>query len=362
MDGDMIMKVLVTGGTGFVGKNLLSALVKERHDIKVLVMESENTSCLPEQVTTCIGDLTDFESLKEAVQGVEVVIHLAAYFDFYAKNKDLMFRVNVDGTRELMTLCAEVGVKRFIYCSSTETIGPVEFPPADETAELRPQFDYSKSKIAAEEAVREITAETGLPHIIIRPTGIMGEGDLYTAYELINALNNEEVSVLPGTGEKRIMYTHVEDVVEGFVKAITSTRAINETIILSPDEPMTYKELVRFISAKLGVKEPTRRVPTTVAKIGIGLMSPIKNRGREKNTFLWHMKTVESMDQDRWYSNALAKELLGWTPQVTMQEGIEREIHWLWQNGHISINSSQAFRVLQDSVNELPTAESGGVS
>ena len=343
MDGDMIMKVLVTGGTGFVGKTLLSVLVKERHDIKVLVMESEDTSCLPEQVTTCIGDLTDFESLKEAVQDVEVVIHLAAYFDFYAKNKDLMYRVNVDGTRELMKLCAEADVKRFIYCSSTETIGPVGSPPADETTELRPQFDYSKTKIAAEESVRKITEETGLPHIIIRPTGIMGEGDLYTAYELINALNNEEVSVLPGSGEKRIMYTHIDDVVDGFVKTLTNTDALNETIILCPDEPMTYKDLVTFITSALGVKEPTRRVPTTVAKIGIGLMSPFKNRGREKSTFLWHMKTVESMDQDRWYSNARAKELLSWTPQVTMQEGLEREIHWLWLNGHISANSSQAY-------------------
>ena len=357
MDGEMIMKILVTGGTGFVGRKLLSSLVERGHQPRVLVMESEDTSCLPEQVTKCVGNLTDFESLREAVQDVEVVIHLAAYFDFYAKNKDLMYRVNVDGTRELMMSSAKAGVKRFIYCSTTETIGPVEYPPADETAELRPQFEYSKSKIAAEECVREITEETGLPHIIIRPTGIMGAGDLYTAYEIIDALNNGEISVLPGDGEKHLMYTHVSDIVDGFVKALTSTRALNETIILCPDQPMKYKDLIEFITTKLGVKEPTRRVPTVVAKLGIGLMSPFKNRGKEKSTFLWHMKTIESMDQDRWYSNARAEELLGWTPQVTMREGLDRSINWLWMNGHIDSNSPQAIELLQDSFCKLEHRE-----
>jgi len=182
----------------------------------------------------------------------------------------------------------------------------------------------------AEQAVRQITKDTKLNHIILRPTGVMGEGDTYTALELIAALNNGDMPVIPGDGEKHIMYTHVDDVIEGFVCAVKSTSALNQTFIICADEPMTYNELFVFLGEKLGVTPPKRRVPISIAKFGIGLLSPIKNR--RNTTFLWHKQTVQSMDEDRWYTNKQAKRILGWSPKISMREGIGRQIEWAWES------------------------------
>jgi dihydroflavonol-4-reductase len=327
------LKVLVTGATGFIGHKLVERLLGDRQNVATLVRNTSDTKSLPSEVELRVGDMLNQDSLEAAVKDAQTVIHLAAYFDFYPRDKKQMFRVNVNGTRALMNACVGTSVERFIYCSTTEAIGPVKHPPGNEETDLRPTFDYGRSKVMAENAVREISADAGLPHIIIRPTGVMGEGDFYTAYELIRNLNDRAVPVLPGDGQKHIMYIHVDDVVDGFIKALTSHPGLNNTIILCPNEPIKYRDLIEFIAGCLGVKPPTRYIPTSLAKLGIGLLSPFKNR--HGTTFLWHRKTIQSMVEDRWYSNEKAKRLLGWSPHYTMVDCIKRTIDWYFANGHL---------------------------
>jgi nucleoside-diphosphate-sugar epimerase len=327
------MKILVTGATGFVGQKLVTQLVSAGHEITALVRSTSNHKALPKGIQLAYGDLLEPESLDAAVKDQEVVIHLAAYFDFYPSDTKLLYRVNVEGTQQLLNACSKTSVKRFIYFSTTEVIGPVEYPPGDEKTELRPQFHYSKSKVQAEERVRETSSNSGFEHVILRPTGIVGAGDFYTAFEAIEAVNERQIPILPGDGKKHIMYTHIDDVVQGILLAVDAKAAANQTIILCADEPLTWNELFEFLGETLQVPPPRRKIPTVLAKIGIGLMSPYKNRKR--TTFLWHMKTVQSMDEERWYSNELAKRLLNWSPRISMQEGITRAIHWYYKEGYL---------------------------
>ncbi|MFW9907132.1 MAG: NAD-dependent epimerase/dehydratase family protein [Candidatus Thorarchaeota archaeon] len=325
------MRILITGITGFIGRKLAARLVESGYEIVGLIRSTSNTAGLPQGIDFRDADLLSVETLEPAVKGVDVVIHLAAYFDFYPSDVGLLYRTNVEGTRNLMNACVGTKVKRFIYCSTTEVIGPVTYPPGTENTELLPQFDYSKSKKMAEEIIREITEDTNLPHIILRPTGILGEGDTYTIVELLETLNKGQIPIIPGDGNKHIMYTHIDDVVDAFVAAISSASALNNTIIICPDKPMSYNEVFSFLGESLGVKAPTRRVPISLAKAGIGLMSPIKNR--RHTTFLWHMKTIQSLDEERWYSNEKARKLLGWYPKITIQQGLIRQIEWAWKEG-----------------------------
>jgi nucleoside-diphosphate-sugar epimerase len=327
------MKILVTGATGFIGKKLIAALVEEGHEVTAFVRPSSNRSGLPEDIQFSEGDMLDEASLKNAVEGHDVVFHLAAYFDFYPSDVDLLYRVNIEGPTNLMRACVGTSVSRFIYCSTTEVIGPVRFPPGNEDTELRPQFDYAKSKVEAECAIRDISKETGLDNIILRPTGIMGEGDLYIMYEVAYELYEGKMFALPRDLSAQFMFAYIDDVVSGFVAALTPMIAINNTIILSPDEAISWEKFVEVMTSHLGVKPPRLRVPKALAKFGMAILSPFKNR--KKMTFFWHPKSVDIMHQERVYSNEKAKRLLGWTPKVGMIEGFQRAIDWYFEQGYL---------------------------
>ncbi|MFX1582809.1 MAG: NAD-dependent epimerase/dehydratase family protein [Promethearchaeota archaeon] len=327
------MRILVTGATGFIGRQLVRKLIEDQHEVSALVRKTSDVHELPKTLRLIDGDMLDTSSLEEAVQNIDVVIHLAAYFDFYPKDKKLLYRINVEGTRNLVNACIQASVSRLIYISTTEVIGPVENPPGDENSPLRPQFDYSKSKVEAEEIVRASSLETGLDHVILRPTGVIGEGELYTVFETVQAINEGQIPMTPGDGEKILMYIYMEDVISGIITSIKSAKAKNQTIILCPDKGMTYNELFEFLGNELGVAPPKRKVPTALAKLGIGILSPFKNR--QKTTFLWHMKTVQSMDENRAFSNAKAKKLLQWTPTTSMQEALKESIAWYYKHGYL---------------------------
>ncbi|MGD9396908.1 MAG: NAD-dependent epimerase/dehydratase family protein, partial [Candidatus Thorarchaeota archaeon] len=250
------MKVLVTGATGFLGGRVVLAALEAGHEVVALVRKTSNTEGLPKNVEIREADLFDISSLEKAVQDVNVVIHFAAYFDFYPSDEDLMFRVNIEGTSNLMNACVGTDVERFIYCSTAETMGAIRFPPGTEDTELKPDFSYGESKVLAERAIREITADTGLAHIILRPTGVMGEGDLYVMYEVAHELYHGKVFAIPRDLSARFMYTHVDDVVSGFVAALTPMAALNNTFILSPDDSMSWGELVEVMTERVGVKPP----------------------------------------------------------------------------------------------------------
>lgn len=331
------MKVLVTGATGFLGGRVISKLLESGHDVRALVRETSNTEGFPKEVEIQVADLFDVQSLEDAVKGVNAVMHFAAYFDFYPSDENLMFKVNIEGTTNLMNACVGTDVERFIYCSTTETMGPIRFPPANEDTELRPDFSYGESKIQAERAIRQITEDTGLAHVIIRPTGVMGEGDLYVIYEVAHELYHGKVFALPRDLSAKFMYTHIDDVVSGFLSALVPMSALNNTIILCPDEAISWGELLEVLTERLDVKPPRLRVPKVVAKFGMALLSPFKNR--RKMTFFWHMKSVDMMYSNRVYTNEKAKRLLGWQPQVTMKVGFQRAVDWYLENGFLKRES-----------------------
>ncbi len=328
------MKILVTGATGFLGGKTIELILKEGHEAVAFVRSTSNTEGLPKNIEVREADLFDEASLERAVQDIDVVIHYAAYFDFYPRDEELMFKVNIEGTKNLMNACVGTQVQRFIYCSTTETMGPIRFPPGTEDTELKPDFSYGESKIQAENVIREISKDTDLPHIILRPTGVHGEGDLYVMYEVMQQLNEGKVFALPTDLSARFMYTHIDDVAAGFVAALNPMSALNNTFILCPDEPMSWDEFVDVVTTRLGVKPPRLRVPAIFAKFGMVLLSPFKNR--KKNSFFWHGKSVDMMLTERVYSNEKAKRLLGWVPKVTMVEGFKRAIDWYFDNGFLT--------------------------
>jgi nucleoside-diphosphate-sugar epimerase len=330
------MKVLVTGATGFVGPVLIDQLVSQGHETTALVRKTSNTGLLPRSVKLVEGDMLDVSSLENAVKGKDAVVHLAANFDFYPKDVELLYRINVGGTRSLLNSCVGAGVKRFVYCSTAEVFGSIKNPPADEETELRPQYHYTRSKVMAEAIVRQATERTGMEHVILRPTGIVGPGDTYIGFLCMKAISNGTIPVIPGSGMKHITFIHVDDVAKGLSLALTTKTAVNNTFILCPDEPLTFFETFWVIADQLGVKAPKLRIPGIAAKMMMGLLGLVKGRG--KSGFFYHSKSVQVMLDERWYTNEKAKKLLGWVPSMSMEEAVRKSIDSQVAEGHLVKN------------------------
>ncbi|MEM4156482.1 MAG: NAD-dependent epimerase/dehydratase family protein, partial [Archaeoglobaceae archaeon] len=327
-------KILVTGASGFLGGHLTRKLADEGYNVFAMVRKTSDTSRL-EGIDKRYADLLDYESLKEATKGVDIVIHLGAYYTFYGK-KELYQKINVEGTKNLLEAVLKNGVKRFIYCSTTEVIGPVKNPPADESTPPNPEYEYGKSKLKAEELVRSY-ANKGIEFTILRPSGIYGPYNVDdVSYWFITsfAKNSLATKFIVSSGENLIQFVHVSDVVNGFLLAIEKENSVNQTYIISEDKAYTYNQVYRILAEILGREAPKFHIPVFMAK---AMIFPVEltNRLLGRENFMWHVKTVDSITKDRAYSVEKAKRELGYRPKYDLKTGLKETVEWYRENGFI---------------------------
>ena len=325
------MRVLVTGATGFLGGHLIEEMARGPHVPICANRKGSDTSKIDALgLEKVVFDLTDRDSMLQALRGVDAVVHLAAYYTFTGK-KEMYERVNVRGTGDLLEACKEAGVKRFLYCSSTEAMGPIASPPGDEDSPLNPQYEYGRSKARAEELVRS----SGLDWTILRPSGIYGPSNVDdVAYYFITSFKGFASKFIIGSGKNLIQFVHVKDVVQGFMKALDRPVSVRGTYIITQARPYTYEEVYRVLARIFGQKEPRWRMPRSLAKL---MMLPIEGVslliGREN--FLYRRETVESVTSDRAFKIDRARRDLGYEPVYDLPEGMAETVAWYRENGYL---------------------------
>lgn len=330
------MRVLVTGASGFIGGHLVRELVGLGHDVSCMVRRTSSVDALRSLgVELRVGDLADPGSLDGAVAGAEAVIHLAAYYGFYG-SEELYRRLNVEGTRLLAEAARGAGVKHFVYCSSTEAMGPVAHPLADEEAEPAPQFEYGRSKLEAERAA--LAQGDGMAVSVIRPTGVYGPGnvdDVSYWFIMTMAGRGPLSRFVAGSGENLIQFVHVGDVVQGIVKVLEKREeARGETFIIGEGVAYTYNQVYEMISELLGVAPPRLHLPAWLAKLGVAPVEALNwFLGRE--SFMWHVKTVDSVTSDRAYSVDKARRVLSYEPMYSLREGLAETVDWYRAHGYL---------------------------
>jgi dihydroflavonol-4-reductase len=215
------MKVLVTGATGFVGSNIAAALAARGDQVRVLRRSTSRLDALdgvPVEYVT--GDILDIESLANAMQGCDLVFHVAAVAQYWRSSKETVYRVNVDGTRNVIKAALVAGVERVVHTSSVAALG---YPPrgglADESQPFPPElawWPYGHSKYLAELEVGK-AVEQGLPAVIVNPTIVVGPRDVnFVSGSLIRASAKGQLRVVPPGGSNMV---HVDDVVSGHLAA-----------------------------------------------------------------------------------------------------------------------------------------------
>jgi uncharacterized protein YbjT (DUF2867 family) len=243
------VRVLVTGATGFVGPAVANAIADAGHEVRVLERRQGDWEKAGIRCDSAVqGDMTDPESLRLAVRGMEVVVHLVA---IRQGGRDAFQRVMVGGTRNLLAAC-DAGVQRFVLMSALGT--------SEETKDLVPYFE---AKWTQEQDVKA----SGLEHVIFRPSFIFGrDGGILSTFMKLARL--APVTGIVGSGKQRIQPIWIDDVAAHFAAAIDKDEAAHRTFELGGPDVVSWDELWERIRAVLGIRRrPTMHLPTSLMRI-----------------------------------------------------------------------------------------------
>jgi dihydroflavonol-4-reductase len=267
------MKALVTGANGFTGSHLVKALEQRGNQVIGLVRRSSDLARLANTKAQLVyGDITDRDVLQTAMQGVEVVFHLAAYVELGVVNAARMEQVNVEGTRAVLEAAKQAGVSKFVYCSTIGVFGDTQGKLIDETFQ-RSQSGFSsaydRTKYLAQQLVDQAASE-GFPAVSLMPSGIFGADDPHFG-PVVKTFLKGKLKVWAG-GDRITGIVHVDDLVEAMLLAAAKGKT-GEYYIISAGE-MTTREMFQFLSQATGVPVPAE-VPKPLVRLVGNLLDPL---------------------------------------------------------------------------------------
>jgi uncharacterized protein YbjT (DUF2867 family) len=274
------VKVLITGGTGFVGPHVVRAVAGAGHELKLLVRDSTRSRELPGQPV--VGEMTNRVSLRTAVEDIDAVVHLVAI----RQGREQQFKAVMEqGTRDLLSAAKEAGVKRFVLMSALGT--------SEETKDLVP---YYHAKWEMEQAVKG----SGLDHVIFRPSFVFGrEGGILPTFRKLAKLT--PVTPVIGSGEQRIQPIWVDDVAAYFAAAIEKPEARNRTFELGGPDAVSWNEFWQKLRTAVGIRRrPTLHVPIGLMRVNALVTERLPGNiplTRDLLTMLEHGDNVVSDDQ-----------------------------------------------------------------
>jgi nucleoside-diphosphate-sugar epimerase len=310
--------ILITGSTGFIGKALLQRLLVDDKLRRLVVAVRRGGQQWPEQVLPIVtGDLNLFTDWSIALKGVDIVVHSAARVhvikDTEAAPLAAFRQVNVDGTLNLARHAAAAGIKRFVFISSIKVNGETTQPgqPFTEADTPKPIDAYGQSKHEAEEGLRQISADTGMELVIIRPPLVYGPGVSANFADLMRAVQSGWPLPL-GLAHKKLSFVALDNLVNFIVACISHPQAAKQTFLVSDGQDLSTSELARCIAQVAGVPERLLPMPMWALQ---GVAS-LLGKGASAQRLCGNLQVDISK----------ARTLLGWTPPVSVEEGLRRAI------------------------------------
>jgi dihydroflavonol-4-reductase len=267
------MKILITGGTGFIGSYLVRCLAKTNHDLVCLARKSSDVSVLTEVgVRVVIGDLLDKASLIAGMQGCDWVINLASNFVFWVPDKSVYREVNIQGTKNIMESSLEVGVSKIVHVSTVAVYGNATWPITEESVlgDYCPS-QYARTKREGDQIAWRMYREKGLPLVMVYPSSVIGANDPKAAGRY---LRNIALQRMPGqvAVNAQFPWVYVEDVCEALVKALEKEGNIGEKYFVSGCN-LTFGEINQLIADISGARLPWLKMPNSVATFSAKLLT-----------------------------------------------------------------------------------------
>jgi farnesol dehydrogenase len=324
------MRVLVTGGGGFLGGRVVDALRAAGHEPVLLLRRPEAVSDLPAGLTVLQGDVRDLASVKRALHGCDAALHAAAMVKRWAKDKRDFDRTNVDGLANVIDAAASVALSRVVYVSSFFALGPTDGSVGNEDHrhDSAPRNDYERTKWLADRLARDRIA-AGAPLIVAYPGVVFGPGRVTDGNIMAQAARDLIRRKLPGTvgpGNRPWCLAYVDDVARGLVSMLE--RAPLGSRYLLGGENLTVRETLEIVASVAGVPVPRRVIPFGVAAL-LGKML----RWRAELTGAEPMLTDEEVEiyRHEWaFTSVKAQRELGYTI-TPAREALTTMTRWLLQ-------------------------------
>jgi len=320
------MRAFITGASGFIGGHLAARLVRDGWQVRALVHKSQISG--PANIESASGDVRDFDLLKSAFQGVDVLFHLASALGASQIDKRDFFEINGEGTRTVLLAARETGVRRIIHFSSAGVLGHVkDGEVADERYPLDPRDVYDASKLKGETIALE-GARGGQNIVVVRPGWVYGPGDRRT-FKLVRAVARRRL-VLVSRGKTLQTPVFIDDLIDGALLSAEKGRA-GEIYNIAGAEVLTVRQMVEIIAGATGTKPPRVSLPswpTKAAAWSLGKIFSMLRREAPLNpsrlAFFIHPKPlrIEKAVQD-----------LGYSPAWDFHRGMAAAVAWYRANG-----------------------------
>ncbi|HEY2932848.1 MAG TPA: SDR family oxidoreductase [Acidobacteriota bacterium] len=330
--------VMVTGGTGYIGKNLVQGLLKRGFIVNLLVREDSKLSGL-EGCNFFLGDIQEPNSLRPAMENCDYVFHLAAKVKAWSRNPEEFDRVNVQGYENLLHLCRELAVKKVLHTSSFIVFGPSDGQPVTENCNRtsNPFNDYDRTKSLADNITGKYVAE-GLAITTLYPTVVYGPGELTDGNLMAQLIRMFDRGRMPGLvegGRQKWNFVHVEDVVAGHIAAMR--RSQTGRYILG-GENISLLDFFSLVARLLRRKPPRLKIPVRVARL-VGRIEEAR-ASLTRHEPLMTRETVEIFARNWMFSSEKAENELNYQPRA-LSEGLSSFVEWMRQQGLVHANSIQ---------------------
>lgn len=310
------MRLLITGGTGFIGAALCPAALREGFDVRVAVRSARS---LPAGLTpVVVGDLAGTPAWDEAVSGVDAVIHVAGLAHLQGKAAEEGLRrlsqVNVAATRTLAEAAAKAGARRMVLLSSAKVMG--ESSPRDgfrETDAPHPPDPYSSSKWQAEIALREVAERTGLGAVVVRTPLVYGAGVKANYLALLRAVDRG-IPLPFGRADNLRSFIYVENLASALLACARSDKASGQTFFVSDGHDLSTPDLIRAIASAMGRRARLLPVPPRLVEAAARMVGRKGAYDRLFGSMVVNGRAI--------------RETLGWAPPVDPDTGIARTVAW----------------------------------
>ncbi len=327
------MTILVTGATGFLGSALVTQLLKQGQQIRILARDTQKaTAQFGHAVTIIQGEITDRQQVRQAVESVTVIYHLAGRLYHPAVPGALYRQTHVEGTRMLLVACqGQRQLRRIVHCSTTGVYGVTGDMPADEDAPFAPTNPYETTKLEGELLALKAYQEHNLPISIVRPGLVYGPGDLHLL-GFFAAVKKGLFRVIQG-GTALLHPVYIDDMIRAFQLCAERSEAIGRSYNIAGERPVTVRELATAIAHTLHRELPGGSIPLWLANVAADMFSLLPGFQGERAPLT--RSRIAFLTKSRSYLIARAQREIGYIPEVGLEEGIKQTAFWYQKHGYL---------------------------